>query len=185
MLPTILSRTQQIYFQPLTTEEIYQAIERNFQIEDSKARIISTLANGSYSTALQYIENGFVDTRVEFIDIFRIVLKKKNYRIDFLNRIEKIIKEEDSKRIINGLLLFQSWLNDAYKLAFQPENQNIINTDQIDVLKNFCNNFPNYNFLIAFSKIENSLILIKKNVNIQIILVNLFLSLRQIIYKSS
>jgi len=112
-------------------------------------------------------------------------LKKRNYRIDFLKKIEKIIKEADQKSIVNGLLLFQSWLRDAFNLSLNPNNQKIINSDQIDVLKSFVHNFKDYDFLKAFSKIEYSLILIKKNVNIQIILVNLFLSLRQIVYKNN
>jgi len=185
LLSTILSRTQQIYFQPLTYREIYQRILQNFSIEDNTARIISTLANGSYTTALQYIENGFTDTRLEFVEIFRTILKKRNYRIDFLNKIERIIKDEGQKSIVNGLLLFQSWLRDAFNLSLNPDNQKIVNSDQIDVLKSFVNNFKDYDFLKAFSEIENSLILIKKNVNIQIILVNLFLSLRQIVYKNN
>ncbi|MCE5304552.1 hypothetical protein LLG34_02455 [bacterium] len=185
MLSTILSRTQHIYFQPLTYNEIYQYISQQFQLEDSNARIIATLANGSLTTALQYIDKGFTDTRLECIEIFRTVLKKKNYRIDFLKKIEKIVKEEDQKSIINGLLLFQNWLRDAYNLSLNPENHNIVNTDQIEVITNFVHNFKNYNFLTAFSQIENSVILIKKNVNIQIILVNLFLSLRQIVYNSN
>ena len=183
LLTTILSRTQQLYFHQLSNEEIRIGLLDRFNIDETKARVISILSNGSFSKAIEYITNEYSDIRIKFVDVFRTVLKKKNYRTELIEKIDEIVKENDAKKIISGLMLFQLWVRDAYSYSQFANKSNIINLDQIDIIHKFVENFSTFDYLEAIGKIEKSINLIKKNVNIQLILVNLFLGIRQNVFK--
>lgn len=183
LLQTILSRTQQLFFQQLSNEEVRIGLIDRFNIDETKARTISILANGSFSKAIDYATNEFSDIRTKFVDVFRTVLKKKNYRVELIERIDEIIKENELKKVISGLMLFEIWIRDAYLLSQFSNKSVIINLDQVEVIQKFVENFKLFDYLDSIGKIEKSINLIKKNVNIQLILVNLFLGIRQNVYK--
>lgn len=180
---TILSRTQQLYFQQLSNEEIRIGLLDRFNLDETKAKIISILSNGSFSKAIDYSAGEISDIRSKFVNVFRNVLKKRGYREDLVSLIDEIIKENDNKKIINGLMLFELWIRDAYSYSQFANKLIIINLDQIEIIQKFVDNFPDFDYLDVLGKIEKSINLIKKNVNIQLILVNLFLGIRQNVYK--
>ncbi len=183
LLNTILSRTQQIYFEDLTIDEIKNGLVSRYQIDEQKAKLIAVLSNGSFTSAQNYAKNQFTDLRIELIEIFRTALKKGAYKSDLLDKINLIIKENDSKQIISALLLFELWLRDAYSYIKTNSEDKIINLDQTESIRKFANYFTTFDYFKAIEIIENSIISIKKNVNIQLILVNLYLSLRRLVYK--
>ena len=68
LLPTILSRTQQVEMGRLTSETIAQALQQRNGLDETVARQIARIANGSYLNALRYINiNNASD---EFFDQF-------------------------------------------------------------------------------------------------------------------
>lgn len=183
ILDTILSRTQLFYLHTPTIEEISSGLIQKFGVEPNKAQLIAALSNGSISSALEQLQKEFVDLRSELVDIFRIALRKKNYRIELIERIDKLIKENDSREIISALLLFEFWFRDALYYSKSNELLKIINLDMKDVIEKFVSNINNYDNNEAIKLIEKSINLIKKNVNIQLILVNLYLGLRALWHK--
>jgi DNA polymerase-3 subunit delta' len=56
MLPTVLSRVQQIQVPILTAEDVYPALLHQ-GIEESRAQLATTFANGNWWKALQFAEN--------------------------------------------------------------------------------------------------------------------------------
>lgn len=183
LLDTILSRTQLFYFHTPTIEEIKEGLVEKFGFDENKSQVIAALSNGSIASALEQFEKEFIDLRSELVDILRIALRKKGYRIDLIERIDKLIKENDSKEIISALLLFEIWFRDSLYYSKSKELLKIINLDMKDVIEKFVNNISNFDYTEAIKLIEKSIILIKKNVNIQLILVNLYLGLRTYLHK--
>ncbi len=183
LLNTILSRTQQIFFEDLTIDEIKNGLVSRCQIDEQKAKLIAVLSNGSFASAKNYSRNEFTDLRLKLVDLLRTSVKKGAYKIVLLDKINEIIKENDSKQIISALLLFELWLRDAYSYIKTNSEDKIINLDQLDVIKKFSSYYKTFDYFKAIELIENSIISIKKNVNIQLILVNLYLNLRRLVYK--
>jgi succinyl-CoA synthetase beta subunit len=80
-------------------------------------------------------------------------------------------------------MLFELWIRDTYSYSQFANKLIIINLDQIEIIQKFVENFSNFDYINTIEKIEKSINLIKKNVNIQLILVNLFLGIRQNVHK--
>lgn len=183
LLDTILSRTQLFFFHTPTIEEIKCGLIEKYNVEPNKAQIIASLSNGSVSASLEQLEKEFVDLRSELVDVLRIALRKKGYRIELIDRIDKLIKENDSREIISALMLFEMWFRDALFYSKSQDILKIINLDMKEVIQKFVNNINNFDYSEAIKLIEKSINLIKKNVNIQLILVNLYLGLRTYLHK--
>lgn len=183
LLDTILSRTQLFFFHTPTIEEIKFGLIEKYNVEPNKAQIIASLSNGSVSACLEQLEKEFVDLRSELVDVLRIALRKKGYRIELIDRIDKLIKENDSREIISALMLFEMWFRDVLFYSKSQDILKIINLDMKEVIQKFVNNINNFDYSEAIKLIEKSINLIKKNVNIQLILVNLYLGLRTYLHK--
>ncbi len=183
LLDTILSRTQLFFFHTPTIEEIKFGLIEKYNVESNKAQVIASLSNGSVSASLEQLEKEFIDLRSELVDILRIALRKKGYRIELIDRIDKLIKENDSREIISALMLFEMWFRDALFYSKSQDILKIINLDMKEVIEKFVNNIDNFDYSEAIKLIEKSINLIKKNVNIQLILVNLYLGLRTYLHK--
>src|SRR5207245_5001734 len=57
LLPTILSRVQQVPMHLLTTEQIKAALEQRWQVEQEEASLIAALAAGRMGWAVQAVED--------------------------------------------------------------------------------------------------------------------------------
>lgn len=183
ILDTILSRSQLFYFHTPTIDEIRDGLIEKFNLDESRAQLIAVLSNGSISSAINQLEQEFVDLRGELIDILRVCYRKNNYRIELMDRIEKLTKEYDNREIITALTLFEIWFRDNFYYFQTGDLLKIINLDLKEVVDKFVNNISGFDYEEAIKLIEKSIFLIKKNVNIQLILVNLYFGLRTQFHK--
>jgi DNA polymerase-3 subunit delta' len=80
IISTILSRTQQLNIPKLSEEEIYNSLRANFSKSDEEARYASRISNGSYSRAVQVLDEGEqnLENFEQFVDLMRLAWKVGN-----------------------------------------------------------------------------------------------------------
>jgi len=180
ILPTIMSRSQQFHIEPLSDNDIIEALYRNHNIPKDEGKLISAFAQGSYSQALEYLDADMKLFRMEVVEIFRNSLKNSGYRKLLLEKMEEITKKKD-KRILEKLfVLLMIWIRDALIIARTGSTEQVINIDQLDTLKKFANKFTEQDFGAAIDVIESQILKIKRNIAPELIFITLFYKLRDI-----
>ncbi len=180
ILPTIMSRSQQFHIEPLSDNDIIEALYRNHNIPKDEGKLISAFAQGSYSQALEYLDADMKLFRMEVVEIFRNSLKNSGYRKLLLEKMEEITKKKD-KRILEKLfVLLMIWIRDALIIARTGSTEQAINIDQLDTLKKFANKFTEQDFGAAIDVIESQILKIKRNIAPELIFITLFYKLRDI-----
>ncbi|MFN3406962.1 MAG: DNA polymerase III subunit delta' [Caldimicrobium sp.] len=119
ILPTILSRTQMVRFNPLPVKTIKEYLMKNFHMEDTLAQSLAELSQGSLEIALEILDSGLLEELNAFI--------KASSEKDIFQRfkiIEKIIKFDKSKQeLFLYLLAFWIWSSYLKKIIhdFYPQ----------------------------------------------------------------
>ena len=72
------------------------------------------------------------------------------------------------------------WLRDAFLVANTGYTEGIINSDQKETIARFAENFKDKDIPAAISIIEKAVSQIRKNVQMQLIFINMFLEIRKI-----
>ncbi|MGH2643175.1 MAG: ATP-binding protein, partial [Chitinophagaceae bacterium] len=98
VLPTILSRTQLVKMNPLTTKELSDALTVRASADKSNANRIAGLSEGNYREALHLMQHDTSD----FLEVLR----------KWLNAI-----------ILNKPLLLQSWIDEMAKTGREQQKQ--------------------------------------------------------------
>lgn len=178
MLPTILSRAQKLKFSPLTNDELNEYLADNYnEITEEKKRIITSFAQGSISNAIDFIDQDISQLVESTIDILRASLQKSGYRTLLVERVVEITKLRDKNIIITSLKLLQRWLQDAHHLK-NGEDQLIVNINTIESIRKFANYYDKANYFNAFEYIEKAIVKVNRNVSTDLLLIDLFLKLR-------
>lgn len=175
MLPTILSRCQEIRLGPLPDNEIEWALIERKQLEPEHAKLISRISQGSYSRALDWLDEGFGELREHALSYLRICLRDPQTQIEL---VEQLVRENNTKFIKDMLNLILLWFRDAQILMEQGDDKHLINIDQLDTLKKFVSAFESITFQSAFTEIENAINMIERNIQINLILIVLMIKLR-------
>lgn len=181
ILPTILSRCQQIHCSNLTDEDIAEWLCLNKGSSRQDAMVAAAFANGSITSALEFLNEDFRNFRTEVVDTLRSALLKKSYRSKLYGNLEKIIKSKDKKRTEKLLIILLYWFKDAITIQKTGSSNRIINKDLEDVILKFSNNFTGKNIEEIMGLIDKAYGQLKKNVSQQLILINLFLKIRNIL----
>lgn len=179
ILPTILSRCQQIRCEPLSDDDICSALVEKYKLESGRAKLISALAQGSFSRAVEFLDSDMAELREDVVNILRTSLKKSNYRIELFKQIEELTKNKDKNFHDSFLNLMIIWMRDVYSLS-HGESDSMINIDQKETIEKFAVNFGKKDIESAVTTIEKSILLIKRNVQMQLIYLSMFMKLRKI-----
>jgi DNA polymerase-3 subunit delta' len=179
ILQTILSRCQQIKFSPVAEEGIISYLIDNKGLEQHHARTVAAFARGSISGAIDYLGEDVLSLRDEAVDLLRTSLKKKVFRAELIEKIENTLKSKDKKKLGKLLAMLSYWLKDAYLLSFNGNKDGIVNIDQLEVIQKFNQNFDARAIPEITANIDKSINLISRNVNQSLILISLFLEIRQ------
>lgn len=177
LLQTIISRCQKVKFDLLSEDEIKSYINDHYpSVDEPTKELVVSFAQGSISNADKYLNEDVKEIRDFQIDLLRIILKGDNYRSDFLDKTEDFLKNSDKSRMITALKLLQNWLNDCYKLSIG--NDDLVNIDDKEAIGKFTMHFGKKSFPEIFKEIDRAVVKINRNVNPQLLFIDLFLKLR-------
>lgn len=176
LLPTILSRCQNVRFDPLTETDVMEAlIERN-GLDRETAGFVARLANGSYTAALGLLAEETLQERAFVPSFVRHVLGTSV--LPLIEDVERFAAARDRVAVERFLSLLLMWFRDAMVMT---RGGRIINVDQEDDLRRFTARFPQADLLRAMADIERALSLVDRNVYIKLILLQLSVQLRRTI----
>jgi len=125
LLPTILSRVQQISMHLLTTPQIQTALEQRWEVEVQGAALIAALAAGRMGWAVQAVEdNNLLAERKEQLEtLISLLAASRVQRFEVAQHLS-----EDSEKLKDILELWLFWWRDVV-LAARDSLDLIVNVD--------------------------------------------------------
>jgi DNA polymerase-3 subunit delta' len=181
LLQTILSRCQQLRCDPLSDTDIAQALEARQGLPETEARLLARLADGSYSKAVELINEDVRQLRFDVVNLLRVMLTPRGFVLKLTHEIEAMAQDRDRAKIERMLVLLLLWMRDAFALSVSNNEATIVNIDQIEDVKRFVGRFGTRDNLDAAARaIEHAVELLRKNINMTLLLFRLTLDLRAI-----
>lgn len=180
ILPTILSRCQQVRCEPLSDLEIHTALKEKNNLEENEASLISAFAQGSYTRAVDYLGESMHEMRESAIDFLRSLLKKKMYRIEVMEHIEKFTKKHDKRDLEILLSILILWLKDVIILSKIGKTGKLINIDQAETIQKFVAGYPGKDYEKSIEVLEKSITQLKKNIAPQLVMIRTALDFRKL-----
>jgi DNA polymerase III subunit delta' len=162
---TIVSRCQQVRFDPIAEPEILAALMERKGIDEAHARLVARLSGGSFSWALDLLEKDLMQERIDVVNFVSNTLGSRHMEVGEI--IERVTAERDRDRVIRFLHLMLIWMRDAMVLV---RGGTIINIDQEDRLVKFVAVFPEADLGGAMADIEHAISLVERNVYISLVL---------------
>jgi len=178
LLSTIVSRCQSVRCELLTDSDIEQALTQRENIPAEQSRLVSRLAGGDYSAAMELAHEDLVSERAEAVRFLRATLSGRN--VPLLDDIEGRIAENDRGAVDQFLSLLLVWFRDAMLMKEQGA-EGIINQDQQEDLLKFVSRFGNSNFSASIGAVERALELLRGNVYLPLVLLSLSVQLKRIL----
>lgn len=131
LLPTILSRVQLVAMQLLTSQQIKQALQQQWEVDEEEATLIAALAAGRLGWAVEAVEDeDLLDERKAQLEVLtKLPTVTKVQRFDFVQRLGT-----DSGKLRHILELWLLWWRDMV-LAANGCLDLTINVDMRDLLK--------------------------------------------------
>lgn len=131
LLPTIISRVQQLPMQLLTTTKIRQALVEDWEADPKEADLVAALAAGRMGWAVQAIEDEEMmeERKAQLEGLAKLPTLNRVQRFDFVQRLAS-----DSERAREMLELFLLWWRDLV-LASNNCLDLTVNVDMRDLLK--------------------------------------------------
>ncbi len=176
LLPTILSRCQLVQFDPLSEQELKEALIARNGIESDQAALVARLAHGSYTAALSMLNVDIVAQRQEAVHFLRLVLSSQ--KIPLALEIERIAGLGDRAAVERWMKLLGVWLRDAFVLREQGEH-GLLNLDHLKDLKSFNQKFPRADLPKALESVETSIALVDKNGYLPLVVTGLAIDLKR------
>ncbi len=182
LLATIVSRCQQVQFDPLPWQVIESALLARGSIEPERANLIARMSFGSYRRALELLEENIETRRELMIEMLRKVIL---WDLDILQMADTVLAQLDLVAIKEILVMMAVWFRDAKIVETLDQEsdiqKNVVNIDRLETLKKFTQSFEAIDFEIVLQKIEYALELIDRNVYLQLILLQLMYELKQLL----
>ena len=137
LLPTIISRCQQIRLQPLSQQEIAGGLIRYDEVKEEDARFLARLSGGNYSLSRFFEINTLQNIRKEMVQFLRYSYVQDVPPLQaIIKNWDRTLNRENQIALCNTL---EQFLRDIliYRETRNPDL--ITNIDQLDVIEKFCN----------------------------------------------
>ncbi|MDZ7371932.1 MAG: DNA polymerase III subunit delta' [candidate division KSB1 bacterium] len=177
LLPTIVSRCQQIRLHPLSEKEIETALIEREGMDEERARLLSRISQGSYRRALEWADEDFGRLRDDVLDLLRASLRTHKARLE---TVEKLAQQYERRELADLLALVMIWFRDAQLLQlFAGDAERfVVNLDRLEQLKRFVDAFETIDYDRIFEYIETSIQMIERSVYQQLVLLVLLSRMR-------
>ena len=177
LLPTIVSRCQQLRFKPIPDQTLTEYLKQK-GISPEQVDILGTLANGSFARAKDLAETDWLKRREWIIRIFErfgereIKNRSSAMAMAFSERLAK-----DRDMSIGVLEFMKSWLRDM--AVVKGGSDNVVNRDMLPRIQQAAQHRSTMTILADIERLETTRKKIEANGNIRltmdIMLMNLFL----------
>jgi DNA polymerase-3 subunit delta' len=173
LLPTILSRCQQIYFKSMTVTEIIQGLVRLKGLADEEARLYASLAGGSMGKALSYASGSLLADR----DAANALAQSIGV-CSLPEAMDMAEKSSESKaKALFTLDTMARWYRDLMVCRETGDAGCLFNSDRTDVIKTESGRYETTRILEIIGEIELTKRKIEVNANTRMALEALFLRL--------
>lgn len=180
ILPTIISRCQLIKFRLIDSSKIRKILFNKVNLEESKAELVSKLAQGSIGKAFKLIsDKEYFNRREKLLDYLNKVLPEK-YDSNFFINIEKILM--DINNIEEMLEIILLWYRDILIIKELGIKEYIINSDKIEELKEKSRVYSQEMLIDILDYIEQIKEFMKKNINRRLVSERLYLKMAGVEY---
>jgi DNA polymerase III subunit delta' len=181
LLDTIVSRCQAVRFEILRESEIQEALlQRNPDLDEREADMISRMANGNLLRAQELLTADLVTQREEMLDLLRLIVARPPSV--WVPAIEQMLASNDRPSVERSLMLLNLWLRDAMMIK-EGNDDAVINLDHREPLGKFINHFTRADLTGVIGAVERAIALVRKNVYLSLIIMNLAFELRELIVK--
>ena len=166
---TIRSRCWVINFKPLGNKNVVEILTTYFNVQKSIAEEVAPFSGGSVTNAIGLINNDFESLKEKTISVMRYSFGGKFHSA--INELSAYVSENDSDSIKLLIKMIISWLNDIQKYRFGLSDYFFSNYSE--TLFKFNTKFPDVELNEIISKLDYLSSIIKNNVNLNLISLNL------------
>ena len=127
LLPTIVSRCQQLVLRPLTTAQVREALIQTWHVHATQADVIAHLSGGRLGWAVNAAANhALLESRAKYLDDLQTLLKSD--RVARFTYAEELTKK--SERAREAIDLWRTWWRDVL-LTASGSTAELINIDRV------------------------------------------------------
>ena len=166
LLPTIVSRCQQIRFAPVPDDQIARSLANRQEVGMKRAHIAAAMAGGSFDVAKKMASNQWQRQRDWMLNEMTLLSqgKPKNGK-GSLRRTMALAEKlaNDQQTLDNVLVVIKSWLRDLAIWPFMPED--IINRDMAAQIGKLASTIDAETFFTGFTTMENIEKRVRANAN--------------------
>lgn len=173
LLPTILSRCQQIYFKSMTVKELIQGLVALEGVAEEEARLYASLAGGSMGRALSYASGALLADR-DGANALAQALRDCSLP-EAMNMAEKA--SESKVKALFTLDTLACWYRDLLVYREAGDTGCLFNSDQVGLIKTEAGRYKTTIILEIIEEIELTKRKIEINANTRMALEALFLRL--------
>ncbi len=164
LLPTVLSRCQQVRFSLLSYAEIEEGLAQLTELEAQERHRLARLAQGSMRRALELAGEDLRSLREAAVELLRAAFRSPPQRA---KHVLGLLQEYDRKQQVELLESLIYWLRDAETLALLGEETGrgrIANADDLETLLRFVERFPEFAYLKAVEEVESAVHMLQRYV---------------------
>lgn len=175
LLPTILSRCQQIRFDPLAREEVELAMQQR-GMAPAQAATLARMSGGSLRQAIALSEDA--DMLAIRDDVLQYLRKSYQGKGDAVVAQVDQMARPGREAVKFQLDVLLGILRDMLLLQQSGDRDLVVNIDQIVSLMKFTNKLPDARLDLMIQSVEKTTRLVERNVNVRLALTTLSRSLQ-------
>lgn len=171
LLPTIVSRCQQVRFDKLSAEEIVGGLTDRYEMSADQRDVVARMADGSMTKAIELADNQeLLGLRLLVIDFLRHSLLRD---VEAIYQFSRMVGSGGREQVKSALDIMLSWLRDLMVVRATGDVARLVNSDQADVATRFVTNLASADIPAMIGAVEEAMGLVERNVNVDLIMVSL------------
>lgn len=182
LLPTILSRCQEVRFDPLTDQQIADALVERNGADRTSALLLAKLAEGSYARAVELMSGDLNQLRFDVVSFVRAALRRSPVALHA--EIERLTAGADRVNIERLLTLLALWLRDAYALRLTGNEAVVVNSDQLKDIQSFNTNFAQAPIDRMLMHVESAIRSVRSNAQIALVFTVLAMRMEELCFQT-
>lgn len=174
LLPTILSRCMNLYFAPLSEDEIKIILKSKYAVNEDKATVIAKLSGGSMKRAISFLDDDNFNLCQNAMDFLSKDLNAKD-----IWQISDEFSAMDKAKIKQWADFLQMIIRDLLLLQAGADDNLLYNRDKKDVLDKLIVNFSLNRLFNCQNLIENLVKRLSSNADLKLMMQDFMLSWRE------